>query len=69
MHSNLGVKELRSRHVFSLEGGLGVSYLLTPSLALTGGYRFQHLSNANTEDPNVGINSSTGVFGASFFFK
>ena len=69
MHSNLGVKELRSRHVFSLEGGVGVSYLLTPSLALTGGYRFQHLSNAGTEDPNVGINSSTGILGASFFFK
>lgn len=69
MHSNLGVKELRSRHVFSAESGLGVSYLLTPSLALTAGYRFQHLSNANTEDPNVGINSSTGVLGASFFFK
>jgi opacity protein-like surface antigen len=69
MHSNLKIKEIRSTHAFSLEGGVGLSYLLTPSLALTGGYRFQHISNASTASRNIGINSNTGVIGASYLFK
>ncbi len=69
MHSNLKIKEIRSQHAFSLEGGAGLSYLLTPSLALTAGYRFQHISNASTASRNIGINSNTGVIGASYLFK
>jgi opacity protein-like surface antigen len=69
MHSSLKIDEIRSRHAFSLEAGAGLSYLLTPTLALTAGYRFQHLSNANTESPNTGINSNIGLIGLSFLFR
>ena len=31
--------------------------------------RFQHVSNAYTSSPNVGINSNSGVVGVSYFFK
>ena len=68
MYSNLKIDEIRSKHAFSLEAGAGVSYLLTPTLALTAGYRFQHLSNADTESPNTGINSNTGLIGVSVLF-
>ena len=69
MHSNLKIDEIRSRYAFSLETGAGLSYLLTPTLALTAGYRFQHISNADGESPNTGINSNTGLIGVTFFFR
>jgi len=69
MHSNLKIREIRSRHAFSLEAGTGLSYLLTPTLAVTAGYRFQHFSNADAEDPNTGINSNIGHIGLLFLFR
>ena len=69
MHSNLRIDEIRSRYAFSLEAGAGLSYLLTPTLAITAGYRFQHFSNADGESPNTGINSNTGILGVTFFFR
>jgi len=69
MHSGLKIDEIRSTHAFSLEAGAGMSYLLTPTLALTAGYRFQHISNADTASPNTGINSNTGLIGLSVLFR
>ncbi len=67
-HSSLNVREIDSNHVFLLEAGLGLSYFVTEHIAVTAGYRFQHISNGGTDSPNVSINSSTGVLGVSFFF-
>ena len=39
---------------FVLEAGVGASYMLTPSVAITAGYRFQHLSNAGLGHRNRG---------------
>ena len=36
-------------------------------VALNGGYRLQHFSNANTSRPNRGYNAHTGLVGVSFF--
>lgn len=33
------------------------------------GYRFQHISNGHTSNPNRGFNSDTGIGGVSFYFK
>ncbi len=52
-----------------LWGGAGLSYFVTDRAALYGGYRFQHVSNGNTDSPNRGFESHTGVAGVSFFFK
>ena len=51
------------------EAGAGVSYFITDTVALNAGYRFQHISNGHTSDPNRGFNSDTGIGGVSFYFK
>lgn len=66
--TSLKVLEIRSSFTFVLEAGVGVSYFVAPGVALTGGYRFQHISNGNIESPNRGFNSDTGTVGVSFFF-
>ena len=66
--TNLNVPEIRSHFTFILEGGAGISYFITPAVALNLGYRLQHLSNGGTGHPNRGVNSNTGVLGVSYFF-
>ena len=66
--TSLNVQENDSNHIVVLEAGVGLSYFVTRGLALTAGYRFQHLSNAGTSRPNRGLNFDTGVLGVSFFF-
>jgi opacity protein-like surface antigen len=48
--------------------GFGVSYFLTDQAALNVGYRFNHISNAGTSYPNLGLNASLPYGGFSFFF-
>lgn len=60
--------ESQSTFTFILEGGAGASVFLSPDLAITAGYRIQHLSNGNTSKPNRGFEANTGVIGLSFFF-
>jgi lipid A 3-O-deacylase len=67
--TNLSVREIDSRLNFVLEAGAGLSYFVTDTIAVNAGYRFQHISNANTSRPNRGFNSDTGMVGVSFYFK
>ena len=67
--TSLKVPEITSTFTFVLEGGVGASYFVTDHVALNFGYRFQHISNGNTSQPNRGFNSDSGVFGVSYFFK
>ena len=53
---------------FILSAGFGVSYFLTDQAALNIGYRFQHISNAGTSYPNIGLNASLPLVGFSFYF-
>jgi len=66
--TSLNVQEIRSNFTFVLEAGVGLGFFLTDGVQLTGGYRFQHISNGNIERPNRGFNSDAGVVGVSFFF-
>jgi len=66
--SSLNIREIRSDFAFVLEAGAGLSYFVAEHVALTVGYRFQHVSNGGIESPNRGVNSDTGVAGVSFFF-
>ncbi|MFQ5658439.1 MAG: acyloxyacyl hydrolase [Candidatus Methylomirabilales bacterium] len=54
---------------FSPQGGLGFHYFVSERTALTGEWRFLHISNAGTRDPNDGINSSLFLLGVSFFLQ
>ncbi|MEK7236779.1 MAG: acyloxyacyl hydrolase [Nitrospirota bacterium] len=62
------IPEQHSQFNFILTAGLGISYFLTEQAALNVGYRFQHISNAGTSHPNVGLNSSLPFAGFSFYF-
>lgn len=53
---------------YLLQGGPGLLVTLSERTALTVGYRFQHVSNADSCHFNVGINSSAFVVGVSYFF-
>ena len=66
-YKNFRPREVRSNFTFVLEGGLGLSYFITPTVAVNGAYRFQHISNGGTTLPNRGWNSDGGVIGISFY--
>jgi hypothetical protein len=42
---------------------------VTDRTAIYAGYRWTHVSNGNTSDPNRGFESHTGVLGMSLFFE
>jgi len=67
--TSLKVPEIRSSFTFVLEGGAGIAYFVTDTVAVNVGYRFQHISNGHTSDPNRGFNSDSGVIGVSYHFK
>jgi opacity protein-like surface antigen len=67
--TDLRVREIDSDFTFLLQGGAGLSVFLTDHVAVYGGYRFQHVSNGNTDTPNRGFESHTGVAGVSYYFK
>lgn len=56
-----------TKHNFSLLTALGVDIMVTERSALFLGYRFHHVSNANTGFRNPGINVHSMVFGVSFY--
>jgi lipid A 3-O-deacylase len=67
--TNLKVFEIRSTFAFVLWGGVGASYFIGDRTALYAGYRWEHISNGNTSDPNRGLENNSGVFGVSFFLE
>jgi opacity protein-like surface antigen len=67
--TDLKIHEIRSDFTFLLWGGVGASFFVTDRAAVYGGYRFQHVSNGNTDHPNRGFEAHTGVVGMSFFFE
>lgn len=53
---------------FILSAGIGISWFITPQWSLNVGYRFQHISNAGIEYPNIGLNANLPFGGFSFYF-
>lgn len=53
---------------FVLSAGIGISWFVTPQTSLNVGYRFQHISNAGIEYPNLGLNANLPFGGFSFYF-
>jgi hypothetical protein len=53
---------------FLIEGGPGVLFFVSKDTAVTVGYRFQHISNADRCSKNQGLNSSLFTLGLSYFF-
>lgn len=67
--TDLRIREIDSDFTFLLWAGAGASIFVTDGTALYAGYRYQHVSNGNTDKPNRGFEAHTGVVGVSFFFK
>ncbi len=54
---------------FSPQAGLGFHYFLSERTALTGEWRYHHISNAGIHRDNSGINSSVVLLGVTFFLR
>ena len=67
--TNLKIPEIRSEFTFLLWAGGGLSYFVTDRAAVYAGYRYEHISNGNTAQPNRGLETNAGVLGISFFFE
>lgn len=66
---NFDVDGQRDGFNFSPQAGLGFHYFVSERTALTGEWRWFHISNADTRMPNDGIDSSMFIIGASFFLE
>ena len=67
VYTNLDIPGLGTELNYSYQGGLGIYYFIRKDMALNFNYRLQHISNADTADPNEPLNSSRILFGLSFF--
>jgi hypothetical protein len=65
---NFNLRQTNCDLNFIIEGGAGLLWFFAERTALTAGYRFQHISNNDSCDQNLGINSSLFVLGVSYFF-
>ena len=66
--TDLEIPEINSAFAFLLFGGAGTSVFVSDKTALYAGYRFQHVSNGNTSQPNRGFEANVVVGGVSFYF-
>jgi opacity protein-like surface antigen len=64
---DLGLPTMGTKFCFSYQGGTGLQYFIDKNVALNGEYRYHHISNAGTANPNEPINSSKILFGISFY--
>lgn len=66
--TDVGQPDLATRFEFHLVGGGGVHWFCCENMAVTGQYRFAHLSNAGIRDPNNGVNTHVFLLGVTWFF-
>ncbi len=67
LYVDLGLPTMGSRLNFSYGGGTGIQYLFRKDMAASAEYRYHHISNASTAEPNEPLNSSKFLFGISVF--
>lgn len=60
--------ELSTTFEFNVQGGLGLHYFVSDSVAITAQFRFMHISNASTHFPNVGVNTGSILAGVTWVF-
>jgi hypothetical protein len=53
---------------FNLDAAAGLRYFVKPDCSLNAEYRFQHISNADMAEHNIGINAQAAVLSVSWFF-
>lgn len=65
---DLGLPTMGTKLCFSYQGGTGVQYFIDKKTALNMEYRYHHISNAGTAEPNEPINSSKILLGVSVYY-
>lgn len=60
--------DLSTDFEFNLTGGIGLHWFVNRHVALTGEYRYLHMSNAGLKSPNLGVDTENLFFGVSWFF-
>ncbi len=65
---DLGLPTMGTKLCFSYQGGTGLQYLIDRNTALSLEYRYHHISNAGTANPNEPINSNKLLMGISFYY-
>jgi hypothetical protein len=67
VYTDLNVPELGRKLNGTHQAGAGIHYFFRKNASLDFSYRFHHISNAGTAEPNGPLNSSKMSFGISFF--
>ena len=68
LYSDLRGFDLGSRVLFTAQAAVGVQVPLGNGFAVTGGYRFRHISNAGQSSSNPGLNSNLLIAGLAYAF-
>ena len=66
MYTNLDAPALGTNFNGNYQGGFGIHYFIKDNLTIDLNYRYHHISNAGTADPNEPLNSTKMLFGLSF---
>jgi len=67
LYVDLGLPSMGTKLDFCYQGGTGLQYFIRPDVALTAEYRYHHISNAGTANPNEPLNSSKFLLGVSLY--
>lgn len=68
LYVDLGLPTMGTKLCFSYQGGTGLQYFIDSKTALNLEYRYHHISNAGTAEPNEPINSSKILLGVSVYY-
>jgi lipid A 3-O-deacylase len=68
LYVDLGLPTMGTRLCFSYQGGTGLQYFIDKTTALDLQYRYHHISNAGTAEPNEPLNSSKILLGVSVYY-
>jgi hypothetical protein len=61
-------REQGTQFNFNEYAGAGAHYFFKKNIALTAEYRYRHISNADIDKPNSGIDTHMGLIGLSYLF-
>jgi len=68
LYVDLGLPTMGTRLCYSYQAGTGLQYFMDRKRALNVEYRYHHISNAGTAQPNEPLNSSKILFGVLFYY-
>lgn len=68
LYNDLGLSTQGTRLNYSYQGGAGIQYRMSPATAVNFEWRYHHVSNAGTAEPNEPLNSSKFLLGVTKFF-